>query len=69
MMLDPYLEKHLDKFIEQHVALEDAEAFKNYALSLCEVMDDPMLANWFNIYGRFISACNEEKTSGRETKP
>jgi len=59
MTLDPYIEKHLDNYIRCHVTLDDAEAFRNYALALCETMDDPLEANWFRIYGHFISACTE----------
>ena len=61
MLIDDYTEKHLDKFINEHIAIEDAESFRNYALAGCETMDDPMEVNWFRLYGNFLSACLEEK--------
>ena len=36
MKIDEYTEKHLDKFITEHIREEDKEAFRNYALARAE---------------------------------
>lgn len=61
MEIDTYLEKHLDKYIEWNVSADDADAFRNYALALCTDIENPLDANWSSMYGKFISACNEER--------
>ena len=53
--LDPYILKHLNAFIENHITDSDAQAFRNYALARLE--DDWERAvniGWSILYGQFL---------------
>ena len=53
--IDPYIYKHLSEFIDNYVASDNAEAFKDFALSKIngEDFDKIMSLNWTKLLGEF----------------
>ena len=68
MEIDEYTEKHLDKFINEHIRQEDREAFRNYALARAEVAEDPMTVRWGYYYGCFCAAGYEDELTRGEAR-
>ena len=53
--IDPYITKHLDAFIENHITDSDADAFRNYALARLEDdLERALNIGWSILYGQFL---------------
>ena len=64
--IDPYIIKHLDAYIQNHIRHEDSDAFRNFALSRINE-EDPAYAlsvNWTFMYGQFCASDEAPKRGG-----
>ena len=54
--IDPFVIKHLETYIENHIADVDQEAFANYAISRIEDdIEHWMNIGWATLYGQFLA--------------